>query len=44
MFPSFPVFVQYKGCNPVSNALVELNFSAWTIYRSVVYFATTDHP
>ena len=40
----FPVFVQYNSCNPASNALVELNLSAWTIYRSGIYFATTDHP
>ena len=34
---SFPVFVQYNSCNPVSNALVELKLSAWTIYGSVIY-------
>ena len=39
---SFPVFVQNNSCNPVSNALLELNLSAWTIYRSVVYFDTTN--
>ena len=39
---SVPVFVQNNSCNPVSNALLELNLSAWTIYRSVGYFATTD--
>ena len=27
---SFPVFVQYNSCNPVSNALIELNLSPWT--------------
>ena len=26
----------------VSNALVELKLSAWMIYRSVIYLATTD--
>ena len=39
---SFPVFVQNNSCNPVSNALLELSLSAWTIYRSVVYFDTTN--
>ena len=39
---SFLIFVQYNSCNPVSNTLVELNLSAWTFYRSVIYFATTD--
>ena len=39
---SFPVFIEYNSCNPVSNALVELTLSAWTIYRSVIYVATTD--
>ena len=39
---SFPVFIQYNNFNPVSNALVELKLSAWTIYRSVIYLATTD--
>ena len=38
---SVPVFVQNHSYNPVSNTLVELNLSAWTIYRSV-HFATTD--
>ena len=39
---SFPVFVRYNSCNPVSNALVELKLSAWTFQRSVIYVATTD--
>ena len=39
---SFLIFVQYNSCNPVSNALVELKLSTWTIYRSVIYLATTD--
>ena len=38
----FPVFVQYNSCNPVSNALVELKLSSWTIYGSVIYVATID--
>ena len=45
-FHSFPVFVQYNSCNPVSNALIELNLSPWTIYRSVIYVASKifSHP
>ena len=39
---SFPVFIQNNSCDPVSNPLVELKLSAWTIYRSVIYLATTD--
>ena len=39
---SFPVFIQNNSCNPVSNAWVELKLSAWTIYGSVIYLATTD--
>ena len=39
---SFHVFVQNNSCNPVSNALLELNLSAWTIYTSVIDFAATD--
>ena len=39
---SFHVFVQNNSCNPVSDALLELNLSAWTIYTSVIDFAATD--
>ena len=42
MSHSFHDFVQNNSCNPVSNALLELNLSAWTIYTSVIDFATTD--
>ena len=41
-FHSFHVLIQCNSCNPVSNALVELKLSAWTIYGSVIYVATTD--
>ena len=41
---SFPVFVKNNSCNPVSNALVELKLSAWTINRSIIYVATTEGP
>ena len=43
---SFPVFVQYNSYNAVPNALVELNLSAWTIYRSVIYVVSKifSHP
>ena len=41
---SFHVLIQYNSCNPVSNALVELKLSAWTINRSIIYVATTEEP
>ena len=36
------LFSYNNSCNSVSNALVELKLSAWTIYGSVIYVATTD--